>query len=154
MPAWPACRTSASIDSPRSSSRRRPRSPRSRSWISRASARASGKGAIPLSDDDARAIRGFTFLSQKPILHCLNLSEKEIDRGPGLVESFGLQEVAARPGTAVGWVSAVIEAEVAQLAGEEQAAFLADLGLSEPALKRVLRDCYGLLGLLSFFTVC
>ena len=106
-----------------------------------------------LSNDDARAIRGFTFLSQKPILHCLNLSEKEIDRGKALAESFGLGEIARRPGTAVGWVSAVIEAEVAQLAGEEQAAFLADLGLSEPAIRRVLRDCYSLLGLISFFTV-
>jgi GTP-binding protein YchF len=106
-----------------------------------------------LSNGDARAIRGFTFLSQKPILHCLNLSEKEIDRGKTLVESFGLGEIAGRPGTAVGWVSAVIEAEVAQLAGEEQAAFLADLGLSEPAIRRVLRDCYSLLGLISFFTV-
>jgi len=109
--------------------------------------------AADLSDDDARAIRGFTFLSQKPILHCLNLSEKEIDRGKALVEGFGLGEIAGRPGTAVGWVSAVIEAEVAQLAGEEQAAFLADLGLSEPAIRRVLRDCYALLGLISFFTV-
>lgn len=109
--------------------------------------------AADLTDDDARAIRGFTFLSQKPILHCLNLSEKEIERGKTLVESFGLGEIAHRPGTAVGWVSAVIEAEVAQLAGEEQTAFLADLGLSEPAIKRVLRDCYSLLGLISFFTV-
>ena len=50
-------------------------------------------------------------------------------------------------------MSAVIEAEVAQLAGDEQAAFLADLGLAEPAIKRVLRDCYDLLGLISFFTV-
>jgi len=109
--------------------------------------------ALPLSEEDTRALRGFTFLSQKPILHCLNLSEKEIDRGATLVESFGLQEVVARAGTAVGWISAVIEAEVAQLAGEEQAAFLADLKLSEPAIKRVLRDCYALLGLVSFFTV-
>ena len=109
--------------------------------------------AAELSGDDARAIRGFTFLSQKPILHCLNLSEEEIDRGTTLVESFGVGEIAHRPGTAVGWVSAVIEAEVAQLAGEEQAAFLADLGLSEPAIRRVLRDCYALLGLISFFTV-
>ena len=109
--------------------------------------------ATELPEDDARAIRGFTFLSQKPILHCLNLSEKEIDRGKALVESFGLGEIAGRPGTAVGWVSAVIEAEVAQLAGGEQAAFLADLGLSEPAIRRVLRDCYALLGLISFFTV-
>ena len=61
--------------------------------------------------------------------------------------------MAARPQTRVGWVSAVIEAEVAQLAGEEREAFLADLGLTEPAINRVLRDCYALLGLLSFFTV-
>jgi ribosome-binding ATPase YchF (GTP1/OBG family) len=52
----------------------------------------------------------------------------------------------------VGWVSAVIETEVAQLEGEAQQAFLADLGLAEPAIHRVLRDCYALLGLISFFT--
>ena len=53
----------------------------------------------------------------------------------------------------MGWTSAVIEAEVAQLTGDEQAAFLADLGLREPALRRLLQDCYALLGLVSFFTV-
>jgi len=109
--------------------------------------------ALDLREDEARALRGFTFLSQKPILHCLNLAEKEIDRARTLIDAFRLGEVARRAGTRVGWVSAVIEAEVAQLAGEEQAAFLADLGLAEPAIKRVLRDCYELLGLISFFTV-
>src|SRR5215468_5743115 len=109
--------------------------------------------AAGLSHEDARAIRGFTFLSEKPILHCLNLPEKELDRGKTLLDSFGVQDVARRPATRVGWVSAVIEAEVAQLSGDEQAAFLADLGLSEPAIRRVLRDCYALLGLVSFFTV-
>ena len=109
--------------------------------------------AVSLSEDEARLIRGFTFLSQKPILHCLNLDEKEIARGATLAESFGLGALAGRPGTRFGWVSAVIETEVAQLAGEEQAAFLADLGLAEPAIRRVLTDCYALLGLLSFFTV-
>jgi len=109
--------------------------------------------ALGLPEDEARAIRGFTFLSQKPILHCLNLAEKEISRGATLIPSFGLEDLARRPHTRVGWVSAIIEAEVAQLAGEEQAAFLADLGLAEPAIKRVLTDCYALLGLISFFTV-
>jgi hypothetical protein len=109
--------------------------------------------ALELAEEDARAIRGFTFLSQKPILHCLNLDEKETGRGANVAESFGLTDIARRPGTRVGWVSAVIEAEVAQLAGAEQAAFLADLGLAEPAIRRVLRDCYALLGLISFFTV-
>ena len=109
--------------------------------------------ALELPDEEAKTIRGFTFLSQKPILHCLNLAEKELERGKTLAESFGLAEVARRPRTRLGWVSVVIEAEVAQLAGEEQAAFLTELGLAEPAIKRVLRDCYALLGLISFFTV-
>ncbi len=109
--------------------------------------------AMGLADEDARAIRGFTFLSQKPILHCLNLAEKEIARGKTLAESFGLTAVGQRPATRVGWVSAVIEAEVAQLDGPEQAAFLADLGLTEPAIRGGLEDWYGLLGLISFFTV-
>jgi len=92
---------------------------------------------VPLPDEDAKAIRGFTFLSQKPILHCLNLDEKDLGKGATLAASFGLQAVAERPRTALGWVSAVIEGE---------------LGLSEPAIHRVLRDCFALLGLISFFT--
>ena len=109
--------------------------------------------AMGLSPEETRAIRGFTFLSQKPILHCLNLAEKELGRGANLAEGFGLEAVARRPATRLGWVSAVIEAEVAQLEGPEQAAFLADLGLAEPAIRRVLEECYTLLGLVSFFTV-
>ncbi len=108
--------------------------------------------ASELSADDTKIIRGFTFLSHKPILHCVNLEEKAVAEGPRVVETFGLAELAARPHTRIGWVSAVIEAEVAQLSGEEQQAFLADLGLEEPAINRVLRDCFALLGLISFFT--
>jgi hypothetical protein len=109
--------------------------------------------AVLLAPDEERALRGFTFLSLKPILHCLNLDEKAVTEGERLVDAFGLGTVAARPRTRLGWVSAVIEAEVAQLAGEGQQAFLADLGLVEPAIRRILRDCYALLGLISFFTV-
>jgi GTP-binding protein YchF len=109
--------------------------------------------AVDISADDARVIRGFTFLSQKPILHCVNLDEASVAEGARVAERFGLQEIGARPHTRVGWVSAVIEAEIAQLSGDEQAAFLSDLGLAEPALRRLLQDCYALLGLVSFFTV-
>ena len=108
---------------------------------------------VEVSADDAKVIRGFTFLSEKPILHCVNLDEASVADGERVVERFGLEAVAARPHTRVGWVSAVIEAEIAQLSGEEQTAFLADLGLREPALRRLLQDCYALLGLVSFFTV-
>jgi ribosome-binding ATPase len=109
--------------------------------------------AVDIAGEDAKLIRGFTFLSQKPILHCVNLDEKSVGEGERVVERFGLEAVAARPHTRVGWVSALIEGELAQLAGEEQAAFLTDLGLREPALRRLLQDCYALLGLISFFTV-
>ncbi len=50
--------------------------------------------AMDLPEDEAKAIRGFTFLSQKPILHCLSLAEKEIGRAASLVESFGLADLA------------------------------------------------------------
>src|SRR5262245_33898468 len=62
--------------------------------------------AAGLTDDDARVIRGFTFLSQKPILHCLNLAEKEIGRAATLSDGFQLEDLAGRPATRVGWVSA------------------------------------------------
>jgi ribosome-binding ATPase len=109
--------------------------------------------AVTLNTEDARVVRGFTFLSQKPILHCVNLDEKAIADGRRVAERFDLAETASKAWTRVGWVSAVIETEVAQLEGDEQQAFLADLGLAEPAIRRVLRDCYELLGLVSFFTV-
>ena len=90
--------------------------------------------------------------AKKPIFHIVNLDEKAIADGERVVERFGLEEVAGRARTRVGWVSAVIETEIARLEGEEQQAFLGDLGLAEPAIRRVLRECYALLGLVSFFT--
>ena len=106
-----------------------------------------------LTADEDKTLRGFTFLSAKPIFHIVNLDEKAIPTGERVAETFNLADIVGRPRTRVGWVSAVIETEIARLEGEEQQAFLADLGLSEPAIRRVLRECYGLLGLVSFFTV-
>jgi ribosome-binding ATPase len=104
-----------------------------------------------LSADEARLLRGFQFLSQKPTLHCLNLAEADIARRDALMAT--LPEAAKQPDTLVGWVSAALEREVAALAPDEQRAFLAPLGLPEPALHRIVRDAYTLLGLASFFTV-
>jgi GTP-binding protein YchF len=107
--------------------------------------------AQALTTEEARVIRGFQFLSLKPILHCLNLAEDAVS---GREEALGeLGEVAKRPGTLVGWVSAAVEGEVTVLPLEEQRSFLDALGLPEPALHRVIQDAYALLGLVSFFTV-
>ena len=107
--------------------------------------------AQDLSADDGRLLRGYQLLSLKPILHCLNVAEADVPRREALLAALG--EVARRPRTAVGWVSAVVEAEVAALPSDEQTPFLEALGLPEPALHRVIRDAYALLGLASFFTM-
>ncbi len=107
--------------------------------------------AQALSAEESRLPRGFGFLSAKPILHCLNLAEADVGRRDERLAALG--ERAKRPGTMVGWVSAVVEAEVAALLPEEQKSFLDALGLPEPALHRVIRGAYALLGLVSFFTV-
>jgi hypothetical protein len=109
--------------------------------------------AAGLSPAEARMVRGFTFLSEKPILHCVNLDEKALADADGALAAFEPGDLGSRPRTAIGWVSAVIEAELAQLQGDERQAFLADLGLVEPAINRLLGQCYALLGLVSFFTV-
>lgn len=107
--------------------------------------------AQPISVEEERLVRGFQFLSLKPILHCLNLAEGDLGRRATLLR--GLGALGDRPRTMVGWVSAAVEAEVAALPAEEQRVFLDALGLPEPALHRVIRDAYALLGLASFFTV-
>ncbi len=107
--------------------------------------------AQALSPDELRLLRGYQFLSLKPILHCLNLAEDDVagrDKRLATLAAHG-----SRPGTALGWVSAAVEGEVAGLPEDEQRGFLEALGLPEPALHRVIRDAYALLGLASFFTV-
>jgi hypothetical protein len=110
--------------------------------------------ALELAIDESRIVRGFQLLSGRPILHCLNLAEGEVgERERRLAALAATVGASATPGTMVGWISAAVESEVAALPAAEQAAFLDALGLSEPALARVVRDAYALLGLASFFTV-
>lgn len=103
---------------------------------------------IELAPEDEKQLRGFQFLSAKPMLQVINVSEDRVaDSSP---EEFG---VAAAEHTACLVVSAPIEDEIAQLGAEEQAEFLSDLGLEEPSVDRVLRASFELLGLAAFFTV-
>jgi len=103
---------------------------------------------LDLAGDDRRMLRGFQLLSAKPILVVVNVGEGEVaTRRP---EEFGLGEEGGLPGVVV---SAPIELEISRLEAGEQREFLDDLGLAEPSLDRVIRACYGLLGLIAFFTV-
>jgi hypothetical protein len=103
---------------------------------------------LGLAGEDEKLLRGFQLLSAKPMLVVVNVAETEV--ASAAPEKFGLGGEAALPGVVV---SAPIEHEISRLAPEEQAEFLADLGLAEPSLDRVIRACYDLLGVISFFTV-
>ncbi len=113
-----------------------------------------GKPARLARPDDAEADKAFrqlSLLSSKPVLYVCNVDEDSAATGNAL--SARVAEKAAAEGAAHVIISAAIEAEVAQLDdAAEKAAFLADLGLTETGLARVIRAGYGLLDLLTFFT--
>jgi ribosome-binding ATPase len=114
--------------------------------------------ALDLQGDDLKRLRGFQLLSAKPLLIVINLDERQlagndvtqIDR---VADATGLAPFLSRARTAAAAVCARIELEIAQLEPSDRAGFLADLGLTESGLDRVIRASYDLLGYISFFTV-
>jgi GTP-binding protein YchF len=113
---------------------------------------------IPLREvardaEEERLIRGFTFLSSKPMLYVLNLGEKDAARADAAEDFARAAGLRQRPKTAVSAVCGNVEAELAELEDSEAAEFLASYGLKESAVARLIRSTYHLLGLISFFTV-
>ncbi|MGH9356413.1 MAG: redox-regulated ATPase YchF [Terriglobia bacterium] len=106
-----------------------------------------------LSQEMERAVRGFTFLSLKPMLYILNLDEKDASRAGAAEEFAAAAGLRPRPKTGVTAVCGQVESELAELNDAESAEFMASFGLQESAIARVIRSSYGLLGLISFFTV-
>jgi hypothetical protein len=106
-----------------------------------------------LGPEEERVIRGFTFLSLKPMLYALNLGEKDVARA-NAAEQFAIEAgLKQRPNTAVTAVCGKVEAELAELDDSEAAEFLASYALEESAISRLIHASYRLLGLISFFTV-
>ncbi len=104
---------------------------------------------LAFSGEEEKTLRTFQFLSLKPVMAIANVSENHID-GSGL---DALKAGAAKHQLDVLAFCAPLEAEMAQLDAEAQAAFLKDYGLSEPARIRLIQAAYRLLNLISFFTV-
>ena len=102
-----------------------------------------------LTDEERLAIREFHFITSKPVLYIANVAEDGLTDNPMVEE---VREIAAAEGAEVVVVSNQIEAEVAELEDEEREEFLADLGIEEPGLNRVIRAGYKLLGLQQYFT--
>ncbi len=105
---------------------------------------------LGLDDDEEKAIRGFRFLTQKPVLVLLNVGEGDLATAPTLVERIaaGYDHRHAM----VDALSARIEMELGELEPDEAAAFMEELGIAESGLDRVIALSYRLLGLISFLT--
>jgi GTP-binding protein YchF len=109
--------------------------------------------ALELPPDDAKRLKGFQFLSAKPLLLVLNLDEADLPSADDAVKLAGLESFITGAATRAVPICAKIELEIAQLDEADAAAFMADLGLRESGLDRVIRASYDLLGYISFFTV-
>jgi GTP-binding protein YchF len=107
---------------------------------------------LDLKAEELKRIRGFAFLSAKPLLVIVNLDEGEAAKVATAAADLGLADRAARPHTAVCGLSAKVEEEIARLDAADARAFLDDLGIREPARDRVLHAAFGLLGLIQFLT--
>jgi hypothetical protein len=103
-----------------------------------------------LAQDEEKSIRGFRFLTQKPVLVLLNVGEADLPREAEIVA--GIAGRYEQAGAMVDGLSAKIEMELGELEPEEAAVFMEELGLAESSLDRVIRLSYRLLGLISFLT--
>jgi len=104
---------------------------------------------LALSDDEKLLLKSLFLLTLKPAMYVGNVLEDGFENNPHLDR---LREHAAKEGAPVVALCAKIEAELADLEDEDKQAFLADLGLEEPGLNRLIRTGYKLLGLQTYFT--
>ena len=110
---------------------------------------------MEISAEDEKRIRGFMFLSQKPILYVLNVNEST-NLGADLekaTETYKLGEIASRRNAGATAICGRVEAELADMSDEEAQEFLSSYGLKESGLTRLIRKTYELLGVISFFTI-
>jgi hypothetical protein len=110
---------------------------------------------MEMTPDDKKRIRGFMFLSEKPMLYVLNIGEST-QLGTDLDEAakkYTLGEATSRANTGATAICGKVEAELAEMSDADAADFLSSYGLTESGLTRLIRKTYELLGLISFFTV-
>jgi ribosome-binding ATPase YchF (GTP1/OBG family) len=107
---------------------------------------------MELAADDEKRIRGFQFLSQKPMLYVLNLGEEDAAKLKEREQEFRDGPLGNRPQTAITAICGKIEAELAELGPEEAAELLSSYGLQDSGMQRLITATYSLLGLMSFLT--
>lgn len=107
---------------------------------------------MELSPDDREIFKGIGVLTDKPVIYVANVDEEEAARGDSRCAA-SIRELAERERAGHVVISAKVEAEMAELEDEEAAEFRQDLGLAESGLTELIKACYDLLGLITFFTI-
>ena len=109
---------------------------------------------LEMTPEEKKLIRGFMFLSQKPVLYAVNISESGTlgEDLESAVARYKLDAVAHRPNAGATAICGKVEAELAEMDEAEAADFLSSYDLHESGLVRLIRKSYELLGLISFFT--
>ena len=105
-----------------------------------------------LTEDELEILKDLTLLTAKKSLYVANVGEDEVSDYSGNEFVKQVEEYAAKEGSGVVVVSARIESELAEFSDEEATAFLADLGLEESGLTKLIKASYSLLGLINYFT--
>ncbi len=103
-----------------------------------------------LTSDEEKMLRGYTFLSQKPLLIVLNISEDKIGETDSIYEKYSHHVSENKRDLAV--ICGEIEAELITMDEEERNEFMSDLGIKSPAVEQVIQKAYSLIGLISFIT--
>ncbi|MGD2119145.1 MAG: redox-regulated ATPase YchF [Chromatiales bacterium] len=105
--------------------------------------------SMELSEDEQRELRDFQLITAKPVLYIANVDEDGFSDNPAL---DALTRLAQQEKSEIVAVCAALEAEIVELEDDEKVEFLAEMGLDEPGLNRVVRAGYKLLGLQTYFT--
>lgn len=108
--------------------------------------------SVELSEDEEKIVYGLHLLTKKPVLYVANVSEEDILEEGDNEFVKKIKEYAANENSEVIVVCAKIEAEIAELDGEERKEFLEELGIKESGLDQLIRAAYHLLGLRTYFT--
>jgi GTP-binding protein YchF len=106
--------------------------------------------ALDLTKEERAVLKPFTLITAKPTLYAANVAEKGFGDDNPLLQK--VKAHAAKEGAPVVAFCARLEAEIADLSDDDKAVFLADVGLEEPGLNRLIRSGYELLGLQTYFT--
>ncbi|MGF6758372.1 redox-regulated ATPase YchF [Paraburkholderia sp. GAS334] len=105
--------------------------------------------ALDLSDEEEALLKPFCLITAKPTMYVANVKDDGFANNPYL---DAVKKFAEAEGAPVVAVCAAIEAEIADLDDEDKSVFLADMGMDEPGLNRVIRAAFKLLGLQTYFT--